>query len=106
MERIQIKLKNKKRAYFAGDFHLGIPDEKSSMLREKKIINWLDSIEKHTQELFLMGDIFDFWFEYKYVVPKYYFNFLSKISNMIDTVLIFTFSKAITICGLLITSRI
>ena len=52
MERIQIKLKNKKRAYFAGDFHLGIPDEKSSMLREKKIINWLDSIEKHTQELF------------------------------------------------------
>ena len=84
MERIQIKLKNKKRAYFAGDFHLGIPDEKSSMLREKKIIKWLDSIEKHTQELFLMGDIFDFWFEYKYVVPKYYFNFLSKISNMID----------------------
>ena len=84
MERIQIKLKNKKRAYFAGDFHLGIPDEKSSMLREKKIIKWLDSIEKHAQELFLMGDIFDFWFEYKYVVPKYYFNFLSKISNMID----------------------
>ena len=84
MERIHIKLKNNKRAYFAGDFHLGIPDEKSSLLREKKIINWLDSIEKNTQELFLMGDIFDFWFEYNYVVPKYYFNFLSKISNMID----------------------
>ncbi|MEL0008263.1 MAG: UDP-2,3-diacylglucosamine diphosphatase [Flammeovirgaceae bacterium] len=84
MERIQIKLKNNKKAYFAGDFHLGIPNEKSSMIREKKIIKWLDSIENHTQELFLMGDIFDFWFEYKYVVPKYYFNFLSKISNMID----------------------
>ena len=57
MERIQIKLKNNKRAYFAGYFHLGIPDEKSSILREKRIIKWLDSIEKHTQELFLMGDI-------------------------------------------------
>ena len=44
--------KEQEEAYLAGDFHLGIPDEKSSMLREKKIIKWLDSIEKHTQELF------------------------------------------------------
>ncbi len=84
MERIQIKPQKNKKIYFAGDFHLGIPDEESSKIREDKIINWLNSIENHTQDLFLMGDIFDFWFEYKHVVPKYYFNFLSKISRMIE----------------------
>tara|TARA_B100000886_G_scaffold150149_1_gene102083 strand:- start:244 stop:993 length:750 start_codon:yes stop_codon:yes gene_type:complete len=84
MERIQINLQENKKAYFAGDFHFGIPDEIKSTHREKKVIEWLESIEDHTQELFLLGDIFDFWFEYKYVVPKNYFNFLSKISKMIE----------------------
>jgi UDP-2,3-diacylglucosamine hydrolase len=84
MERIQIKLQKNKKIYFAGDFHLGIPNEESSKTREDNIINWLDSIEDNAQDLFLMGDVFDFWFEYKHVVPKYYFNFLSKISKMIE----------------------
>ena len=84
MERIQIKLKKNKKAYFAGDFHFGIPNDEESTRREKKVIEWLESIENHAQELFLLGDIFDFWFEYKHVVPKNYFNFLSKISRMID----------------------
>ena len=84
MERIQIKLQKNKKIYFAGDFHLGTPNEELSKIREDKIIDWFDSIENHTQDLFLMGDLFDFWFEYKHVVPKYYFNFLSKISRMIE----------------------
>ena len=53
MERIQINLQENKKAYFAGDFHFGIPDEIKSTHREKKVIEWLESIEDHTQELFL-----------------------------------------------------
>tara|TARA_B100001027_G_scaffold197241_1_gene154577 strand:- start:32 stop:787 length:756 start_codon:yes stop_codon:yes gene_type:complete len=84
MKRIQINLNKRKKIFFAGDFHLGAPDEVSSKSREKKIIKWLDSIENCAQELFLMGDLFDFWIEYKHVVPKNYFNLLHKISRLID----------------------
>ena len=82
MITLQIKKKNK--IYFAGDFHLGKPDKDSSLSREKKIIEWLNYIKKDAQEVFLMGDLFDFWFEYKNVIPKDNLRFLSTISNMID----------------------
>lgn len=81
---ITLQLKKKNKIYFAGDFHLGIPDKGSSLSREKKIIKWLNHIKKDAQEVFLMGDIFDFWFEYKNVIPKNNLRFLSTISNMID----------------------
>ena len=70
MERIQIKSQKNKKIYFAGDFHLGIPDEESSNSRENKIINRLSSIVNLTLYLCLMGDAFDFWFKYKHVIPK------------------------------------
>ncbi len=81
---ITLQLKKNKKAYFAGDFHLGKPDIESSNSREKKIILWLNHIKKDAQEVFLMGDLFDFWFEYKHVIPKNNLRFLSIISNMID----------------------
>ena len=81
---ITLQLKKKYKIYFAGDFHLGRPDKDSSLSREKKIINWLNHIKKDAQEVFLMGDLFDFWFEYKNVIPKDNLRFLSTISNMID----------------------
>ena len=65
--------------YFASDFHFGAPNATASKEREQRIIKWLDQIEKDATHLFLLGDIFDFWFEYKYVAPKGYFNFLSKL---------------------------
>ena len=63
---------------------MGRPDKDSSLFRKKKIIKWLNHIKKDAQEVFLMGDIFDFWFEYKNVIPKDNLRFLSTISNMID----------------------
>ena len=83
MKRILIKLQKNKKAYFAGDFHLGKPSSSISLQRELKIVNWLDYIKKDAQELFLMGDIFDFWFEYKDVRPKENLLFINKISELI-----------------------
>lgn len=74
----------KSKIYFASDFHLGIPDHESSLIREKKLVRWLDMIEEDAAEIFLMGDIFDFWFEYKFVIPKGYVRLLGKIAELTD----------------------
>lgn len=73
-----------KKLYFASDFHLGVPTYEKSLEREKRIINWLDHIKVDAEEVFLMGDIFDFWFEYKHVVPKGYVRFLAKLAELTD----------------------
>ncbi|MBY0243973.1 MAG: UDP-2,3-diacylglucosamine diphosphatase [Sphingobacteriaceae bacterium] len=73
-----------KKIYFASDFHLGSPSREESLLREKKIIRWLESIENQCSELFLMGDIFDFWFEYSKVIPKGFVRLQGKIASMTD----------------------
>ena len=74
-----------KRIYFASDFHLGIPDAQSSLEREKKLVRWLESVRHDAHAIFLMGDLFDFWFEYKTVVPKGYVRFLGKITEITDS---------------------
>jgi UDP-2,3-diacylglucosamine hydrolase len=73
-----------KKIYFASDFHLGAPDEESSRARELRIVSWLNEISSDAEEIFLVGDIFDFWFEYKRVVPKGYTRLLGKISELTD----------------------
>jgi UDP-2,3-diacylglucosamine hydrolase len=73
-----------KAVYFASDFHLGIPDHARSLEREKKIIRWLDSIAPDAERIYLMGDVFDFWFEYKHSVPKYFVRLLGKLASMTD----------------------
>ena len=70
--------------YFASDFHLGVPNYQGSRAREDKIVRWLDSIKDDAFELFLMGDIFDFWFEYKTVVPKGYIRLFGKLAELSD----------------------
>jgi len=70
--------------YFASDFHLGIPDRDRSLKREKMLVSWLDEINPVCSELYLMGDIFDFWFEYKTVIPKGYVRILGKLAEMAD----------------------
>lgn len=77
-------LNTKKNIYFASDFHLGVPDEKSSREREQKIIRWLDSIAEEAAEIYLVGDIFDFWFEYKTVIPKGFVRLQGKIAELTD----------------------
>jgi len=71
--------------YFASDCHLGVPDHRSSMKREKIFVNWLESIKNDAIELYLLGDIFDFWFEYKKVVPKGYVRLLGKLAELSDS---------------------
>ncbi len=75
---------NGKKLYFASDFHLGAPDSETSKARERKIISWLDMIADDAAAIFLVGDIFDFWFEYKQVIPKGFIPFISKISQLRD----------------------
>lgn len=73
-----------KKVYFASDFHLGIPDRATSIDRERRICNWLDTISSDAVELYLVGDLFDTWFEYKNVVPKGYTRFMGKLAELSD----------------------
>jgi UDP-2,3-diacylglucosamine hydrolase len=77
-------LKEHKKIYFASDFHLGVPTHEVSLAREKRIVKWLDEIKKDAEEIYLMGDLFDFWFEYKYTVPKGFVRLLGKIAELSD----------------------
>lgn len=71
--------------YFASDFHLGLPNPIASRAREILLVSWLDSIKDSAAELYLMGDIFDFWYEYRYVVPRGYTRFLGKLAELADS---------------------
>ena len=73
-----------KKIYFASDFHLGIPDKATSLERERRLCRWLDEIQKDASQLYLVGDIFDTWFEYKNVVPKGFTRFLGKLAELSD----------------------
>lgn len=80
----QIQLPAGKRVYFASDFHLGAPDMVRSRDRERKIVAWLNEVSKDAAHIFLVGDIFDFWFEYKEVIPKGYTRLLGKLAELRD----------------------
>jgi UDP-2,3-diacylglucosamine hydrolase len=71
--------------YFASDIHLGAGSYESSRQREDRFVRWLDSIKTDATEVFLMGDVFDFWFEYKTVVPKGYIRLLGKLAELTDS---------------------
>lgn len=81
----EMELPKNKNIYFASDFHLGVPDHSGSLMREKKLIRWLDTIKDDAYEIFLMGDVFDFWFEYKSVVPKGFVRLLGKLAEITDS---------------------
>lgn len=79
-----LSLEKGKKVYFASDNHLGAPSRKDSLPREKRFVAWLDTIKGDAQALFLMGDLFDFWFEYKTVVPKGFTRTLGKLAELAD----------------------
>lgn len=70
--------------YFASDFHLGVPNREDSLAREKRVVEWLDLVKKDATEIFLVGDVFDFWFEYRTVVPRGFVRLLGKIAEITD----------------------
>ncbi|MDP5075392.1 MAG: UDP-2,3-diacylglucosamine diphosphatase, partial [Flavobacteriales bacterium] len=75
----------KNKVYFASDFHLGAPNFEESLVREKKVVQWLEEVRKDASEIFLVGDVFDFWFEYKRAVPRGFTRLLGKISEITDS---------------------
>ncbi|WP_430812009.1 MULTISPECIES: UDP-2,3-diacylglucosamine diphosphatase [unclassified Carboxylicivirga] len=74
-----------KKIYFASDVHLGAPGIKDHRVHEKRFVQWLDSIRHDAAEIYLMGDIFDFWFEYKRAVPRGFTRFLGMLSSITDS---------------------
>ena len=74
-----------KKIYFSSDNHLGAPNAAESKPREQKFIAWLDEIKKDAAAIFLLGDLFDFWFEYKTVVPKGFVRVLGKLAEIRDS---------------------
>ena len=73
-----------KKIYFASDQHLGAPSPEASLPRERKFVAWLDTIKEDAGTIFLLGDLFDFWFEYKTVVPKGFVRVLGKLAELKD----------------------
>lgn len=81
------------KVYFASDFHLGVPNAEQSRAREKKIVRWLDSVKHDAAAILLLGDIFDFWFEYRHAIPKGFIRLQGKLAELTDAgipVLFFT----------------
>jgi len=77
-------LTQKNKIYFASDVHLGLPNYKESLVREKRFVRWLDTIKDDAKEIILLGDIFDFWFEYKRAIPRGFTRFLGKLCEITD----------------------
>lgn len=74
-----------KKIYFLSDFHLGSPDHASSLVREKRIVEFLEEIRKDAAVIFVVGDMFDFWYEYRTVVPRGYVRLLGKLAEITDS---------------------
>ena len=79
-----MQLPEGKKIYFASDNHLGAPTQEESAPRERIFVEWLDHIKDDVGVLFLLGDLFDFWFEYKTVVPKGFVRVLGKLAELAD----------------------
>ena len=80
-----------RKVYFASDFHLGAPDAASSLARERRIVRWLDLAAQDAAAIYLLGDIFDFWFEYRHAIPKGFIRLQGKLAELTDAGLPVTF---------------
>ncbi len=74
-----------KKTYFLSDIHLGAPNFEESLVREKKLVAWLETIRYQADSIYLLGDVFDFWHEWKSVAPQGFCRFLGKISEIADS---------------------
>ena len=85
MDKHLLHITNGKKVYFSSDNHLGAPTFEASKLREQKFVSWLNTIKEDAGAIFLLGDLFDFWFEYKTVVPKGFVRTLGKLAELRDS---------------------
>lgn len=84
MTEVTISLPPGKKIYFSSDYHLGVPDAATSLEREKKVVAWLDQVSVDAASIYLLGDIFDFWFEYRHSIPKGYIRLQGKLAELRD----------------------
>lgn len=75
---------DKEKIFFASDFHLGLTAGSAPVEREKKVVKWLKSVAPEAKEIYLLGDVFDFWWEYKLVVPRGFTRFLGTVAEITD----------------------
>ncbi|AEV33392.1 hypothetical protein Oweho_2422 [Owenweeksia hongkongensis DSM 17368] len=80
-----MQLENGKKIYFASDLHLGAPNHEESLKRERHFVKWLEEIRHDAAEIFIVGDLFDFWFEYKKAVPRGFVRVLGKLAEIVDS---------------------
>jgi UDP-2,3-diacylglucosamine hydrolase len=80
-----VTIPGNKKIYFLSDAHLGLPPLEKSRQREKLLTRWMDEIKHDAHSVYLLGDIFDYWFEYKKVVPRGFTRILGKISEITDS---------------------
>ena len=78
-------LSSNKKVYFASDLHLTATSDESSRRREQDFVKWLDIIKTDAAAIFLLGDIFDFWFEYKHTIPRGFARLLGKLAELTDS---------------------
>jgi UDP-2,3-diacylglucosamine hydrolase len=78
-------LADTKKIFFASDFHLGLPAGSPPLDREKKVVKWLKSVAPQAKEIYLLGDVFDFWWEYKLVVPRGFTRFMGTVAEISDS---------------------
>jgi UDP-2,3-diacylglucosamine hydrolase len=78
-------LTDNRKIFFASDFHLGLPAGSPPVEREKKVVKWLKLVAPQAKEIYLLGDVFDFWWEYKLVVPRGFTRFLGTVSEITDS---------------------
>jgi UDP-2,3-diacylglucosamine hydrolase len=88
-----------KKIYFLSDFHLGAPDRATSLVRERRIVAFLETIRRDAAAIFIVGDLFDFWYEYHTVVPKGYTRILGKMAEITDSGIPMHFLRVTTTCG-------
>ena len=79
-----MQIPSNKKVYFLSDFHLGVPDRVTSLQREKLIVQFLNEIRNDAAAIFIVGDLFDFWYEYRKVVPKGFVRILGKMAEIVD----------------------
>jgi len=81
---VKFLLPPNKKIYFASDLHLSIAPDVKSLRREKEFVQWLNTVKNDAAAIFLLGDMFDFWFEYRHVVPRGFIRLLGKLAELTD----------------------
>lgn len=84
MTESAVQLGPDQKIFFASDFHLGVPTAADSLARERRICRWLDSIRHEAHSIYLLGDIFDFWFEYRHAIPRGFIRLQGKLAELRD----------------------